>query len=180
MQGTAAGNGQPAAQSQLRELRQRARSACFVPVIRKTQNNRNFTLSRKKSLTRQKLAKKRGSFIWNFLMWWFCAVGETRTRTGLLPLPPQSSVSTISPPPLLLFWDCKGTTKILNSKFFFTFFAKIFTFLFRQGLGTHSTHSFSVKSLYSHFYLLSLRAFPRVGKHGIIYLTLLKQIHNGC
>ena len=28
------------------------------------------------------------------------AVGETRTRTGLLPLPPQSSVSTISPPPL--------------------------------------------------------------------------------
>ena len=36
---------QPAAQSKLRELRQRARSACFVPVIRKTQNNRNFTLS---------------------------------------------------------------------------------------------------------------------------------------
>ena len=38
---------QPAAQSKLRELRQRARSACFVPVIRKTQNNRNFTLSPK-------------------------------------------------------------------------------------------------------------------------------------
>ena len=36
---------QPAAQSKLRELRQRDRSACFVPVIRKTQNNRNFTLS---------------------------------------------------------------------------------------------------------------------------------------
>ena len=32
-------------QSKLSELRQRARSACFVPVIRKTQNNRNFTLS---------------------------------------------------------------------------------------------------------------------------------------
>ena len=37
---------QPAAQSKLHELRQKARSACFVPVIRKTQNNRNFTLSR--------------------------------------------------------------------------------------------------------------------------------------
>ena len=91
------------------------------------------------------------------------AVGETRTRTGLLPQPPQSSVSTISPPPLCLFWDCKGTTKKLNSKFFFTFFAKIFTFLFQTCFTTHSTHSFSAKSLYSHFYLLSLRAFPRVG-----------------
>ncbi|WP_417172049.1 hypothetical protein, partial [Alistipes putredinis] len=38
---------QPAAQSKLRELRQRARSACFVPVMQKMQNNRNFTLSRK-------------------------------------------------------------------------------------------------------------------------------------
>ena len=44
---------QPAAQSQLRELRQRARSACFVPVIRKTQNNRNFTLSRNFSWTKK-------------------------------------------------------------------------------------------------------------------------------
>ena len=52
------------------------------------------------------------------------AVGETRTRTGLLPLPPQSSVSTISPPPLLLFWDCKGTTNILICKFFCIFFVK--------------------------------------------------------
>ena len=33
MQGTAAGNGQPAAQSKLRELRQRARATCFVPVM---------------------------------------------------------------------------------------------------------------------------------------------------
>ena len=71
MQGTAAGNGQPAAQSKLRELRQRARSACFVPVVAinkpdflagyslfyesaryrgdflaAIENNRNFTLSR--------------------------------------------------------------------------------------------------------------------------------------
>ena len=35
------------------------------------------------------------------LCWSLGAVGETRTRTGLLPLPPQSSVSTISPPPRL-------------------------------------------------------------------------------
>ena len=41
---------QPAPQSKLCELRQRARSACFVPVIRKTQNNRNFTLSPEKGL----------------------------------------------------------------------------------------------------------------------------------
>ena len=44
---TAAGNGQPAAQSKLRELRQRARSACFVPAMQKMQNNRDFTLSLK-------------------------------------------------------------------------------------------------------------------------------------
>ena len=36
---------QPAPQSKLRELRQRARSTCFVPVIQKIKNNRNFTLS---------------------------------------------------------------------------------------------------------------------------------------
>ena len=36
---------QPEAQSKLRELRQRARSACFVPVNQKMQNNWNFTLS---------------------------------------------------------------------------------------------------------------------------------------
>ena len=51
------------------------------------------------------------------------AVGETRTRTGLRPLPPQSSVSTISPPPL-----CFGTANICTifttTKFFNTFFVK--------------------------------------------------------
>jgi hypothetical protein len=41
---------QPAAQSKLRELRQRARSACFVPAMQKMQNNRDFTLSRKYSI----------------------------------------------------------------------------------------------------------------------------------
>ena len=71
MQGTAAGNGQTAAQSKLRELRQRARSACCVPVVARNkpdflagyslfyesarfrgdflaaiENSRNFTLSR--------------------------------------------------------------------------------------------------------------------------------------
>ncbi|WP_418306121.1 hypothetical protein, partial [Phocaeicola sp.] len=43
---------QPAAQSKLRELRQRARSACFVPVMQKMQNNRNFTLSQVFTLVR--------------------------------------------------------------------------------------------------------------------------------
>ena len=42
LRSAAAGNGQPAAQSKLRELRQRARSACFVPVIRKTQKQPEF------------------------------------------------------------------------------------------------------------------------------------------
>ena len=45
---------QPAAQSKLRELRQRARSACFVPVVAinkpdflaAIENNRNFTLNK--------------------------------------------------------------------------------------------------------------------------------------
>ena len=36
---------QPAAQSQLRELRQWSGSVCFVPVMQKMQNNRDFTLS---------------------------------------------------------------------------------------------------------------------------------------
>lgn len=38
---------QPAPQSKLRELRKRARSACFVPVMQEIINNRNFTLSPK-------------------------------------------------------------------------------------------------------------------------------------
>ena len=125
---------QPAAQSKLRELRQRARSACFVPVMAinkpdfmagyslfyesaryggdfmaAIENNLDFSLSHfslsPKYLTSDAyITKKRPAFA-DLL----CAVGETRTRTGLLPLPPQSSVSTISPPPLCLFWDCKGT-----------------------------------------------------------------------
>ena len=49
-----------------------------------------------------------------------CAVGETRTRTGLRPLPPQSSVSTISPPPLE-FGIAKIRT-IFKSPNFFRFF----------------------------------------------------------
>ena len=54
------------------------------------------------------------------------AVGETRTRTGLLPLPPQSSVSTISPPPLLN-WDCKGSTKNQFRKLFLNFYGFSFS-----------------------------------------------------
>ena len=38
----------------------------------------------------------------------FCgADGESRTRTGLRPPPPQSGVSTISPHPLLV-WICQN------------------------------------------------------------------------
>ena len=48
----------------------------------------------------------------------FCADGETRTHTGQRPLPPQSSVSTISPHPHLL-WDCKCTNFFVNRKFIF-------------------------------------------------------------
>ena len=94
------------------------------------ENNRDFTLS-PKNLNSPKTRQKKRKLLSKFPLVKWSAVGETRTRTGLLPLPPQSSVSTISPPPLCLFWDCKGTTKKLNSKFFCTFFAKIFTFFVR-------------------------------------------------
>ena len=59
MQGTAAGNGQPAAQSKLRELRQRARATCFVPL----------STSRKKGLILEVMcemmsaSRKRGLFL---------------------------------------------------------------------------------------------------------------------
>ena len=49
------------------------------------------------------------------------AVGETRTRTGLLPLPPQSSVSTISPPPLE-FGIAKIRTNFKSPNFFVIFY----------------------------------------------------------
>ena len=99
---------QPAAQSKLRELRQRARSACFVPVIRKTQNNRDFTLSHFHPLEHARAGRtKKRKNLSIFPLSYQGAVGETRTRTGLLPLPPQSSVSTISPPPL-----CFGIAKV--------------------------------------------------------------------
>lgn len=45
------------------------------------------------------------------------ADGESRTRTGLRPPPPQSGVSTISPHPLSV-WDCKDTSDLFNCKFF--------------------------------------------------------------
>ena len=49
------------------------------------------------------------------------AVGETRTRTGLRPLPPQSSVSTISPPPLEF-----GIAKVRQKSKLPNFSSKIF------------------------------------------------------
>ena len=55
------------------------------------------------------------------------AVGETRTRTGLLPLPPQSSVSTISPPPLEFgIAKVRQKSKLPNISLYF--FKKDFSF----------------------------------------------------
>ena len=51
----------------------------------------------------------------------FCADGETRTHTGQRPLPPQSSVSTISPRPQY-FGTAKLRTKIKKQNFFEIFF----------------------------------------------------------
>ena len=53
----------------------------------------------------------------------FRADGETRTHTGQRPLPPQSSVSTISPHPhvwmmSLSLWDCKYRYCLWISKIF--------------------------------------------------------------
>ncbi len=54
----------------------------------------------------------------------FRADDETRTHTGQRPLPPQSSVSTISPHPhsvkqvFRLLWDCKYSHCLVNSKHF--------------------------------------------------------------
>ena len=57
----------------------------------------------------------------------FClgADGESRTRTGLRPPPPQSGVSTISPHPLLN-WDCKDMQFILHCNILFEFFHSSF------------------------------------------------------
>ena len=71
-----------------------------------------------------------------------CADGETRTHTGQRPLPPQSSVSTISPRPQY-FGTAKLRTKIKKQNFFEIFLC-IFVELFRktaklrrQFIGTH-------------------------------------------
>ena len=48
----------------------------------------------------------------------FRAVGETRTHTGQCPLPPQSSVSTISPLPHFPRRDCKNTDNSGNGNTF--------------------------------------------------------------
>ena len=72
----------------------------------------------------------------------FCADGETRTHTGQRPLPPQSSVSTISPRPQY-FGTAKLRTKIKKQNFFEIFLC-IFVELFRKTaklrrrfIGTH-------------------------------------------
>ena len=77
------------------------------------------------------------------------AVGETRTRTGLLPLPPQSSVSTISPPPL-----CFGIANIRTIfttpnffAFFLHFFVKICRFWWFSGFFSIKTREKPGKSV---------------------------------
>ena len=96
----------------------------------KLQNNRLFTLSPNQPgfyVEPQNVEsngykmKKRKTFRFSSFRWG--AVGETRTRTGLLPLPPQSSVSTISPPPL-----CFGIAKVRTIFKLPNLFAKIFNF----------------------------------------------------
>ena len=86
-------------------LRPRA-SACFV---------QGTADSHKQSRLLQD-KKKRPAICWSL-----SAVGETRTRTGLLPLPPQSSVSTISPPPLC----CLGLQRYDKNLNFQIFLQKI-------------------------------------------------------
>ena len=88
-------------------------------------------------------------------------MGETRTRTGLLPLPPQSSVSTISPPPLLLIGIAKVRQKIKLPNFFAKIFKKSAFFC----LDPHINTFLERESLLQEINLLSLRAFPREGKH---------------
>ena len=61
------------------------------------------------------------------------AVGETRTRTGLLPLPPQSSVSTISPPPLC-WLGLQRYDKNLNLQIFLRKISKKVHFFIFQSL----------------------------------------------
>ena len=88
------------------------------------------------------------------------AVGETRTRTGLLPLPPQSSVSTISPPPL-----CFGIAKVrqkIKPANFFEHFLKFSTDFFDDKPAPSAAGLqmlLEIKDLF-----VSLRAFPRVGE----------------
>ena len=74
-----------------------------------------------KKILRREHKKKERKLLSKFPLLFRGAVGETRTRTGLLPLPPQSSVSTISPPPLLI-WDCKYTYYFYIRKLFCNFF----------------------------------------------------------
>ena len=83
---------------------------------------KQFTFKNESSEESKK--KKERELLSKFPLSYRGAVGETRTRTGLLPLPPQSSVSTISPPPLC-FGIAKIRTKIKSPNFFekfYTFF----------------------------------------------------------
>ena len=126
--------------------------------------------------------KKRKTFRFSSFRWG--AVGETRTRTGLLPLPPQSSVSTISPPPL-----CFGIAKVRTIFKLPNLFAKILNFFGNISLTLLSSPSKGLFYIYKTYvvkcwiygiYYIPLHAFPRVGKHSVKFINYLKQIHNGC
>ena len=71
----------------------------LMPIKLKDTDYSQKKQSHKKILRRERKKKER-KLLSKFPLLFRGAVGETRTRTGLLPLPPQSSVSTISPPPL--------------------------------------------------------------------------------
>lgn len=68
----------------------------------------------------------------------FCAVGETRTLMGLLPLAPKASVSTIPPPQQGILGEnfCIVSEEVCQSLCFFDYYRGIFVFSMVPGSGT--------------------------------------------
>ena len=95
------------------------------------------------------------------------AVGETRTHTGQRPLPPQSSVSTISPLPQIC---------LPNFRLGLQIYARIFNL---QNFFNIFSHTYIQYALCFKKVFLSLHPHPREGCITFIS-NFLKQIHNGC
>ena len=95
------------------------------------------------------------------------AVGETRTHTGQRPLPPQSSVSTISPLPQIC---------LPNFRLGLQIYARIFNL---QNFFNIFSHTYIQYALCFKKVFLSLHPHPRVGCNDL-FNNFLKQIHNGC